>query len=147
MGLDKDYFFVQGLKSPECVKLLFNCLQNLETETKNVKEISLAAKEWRIKDTEQLKEMNSEIAFINHKFLEFGKEIKNSDEEIKSLRKENSCLPKRLEEMGQVLDGQEQYFDCNILLPFDYSWSWWSGRLRHWWIVYKSNRRAFESKN
>ena len=45
MGLDKDYFFVQGLKSPECVKLLFNCLQNLETETKNVKEISLAAKE------------------------------------------------------------------------------------------------------
>ena len=39
MGLDNDDVFAQGLKSPECVKLLnyyvFNCLQNLETEMKN----------------------------------------------------------------------------------------------------------------
>ena len=44
MGLDKDDVFAQGLNSPECVKLLFNCLQNLDTEIKNIKEI-LAAKE------------------------------------------------------------------------------------------------------
>ena len=47
-------FFAQSLKSPECVKLLFNCLQNLETEMKNVKDISLAAKKWQMKDTDQL---------------------------------------------------------------------------------------------
>ena len=46
MGLDSDEVSARGLKSPECVKLLFNCLQNLETEMKNVKEISLPAKEW-----------------------------------------------------------------------------------------------------
>ena len=83
MGLDKDDVFAKGLKSPECVKPLFNCLQNLETEMKNVKEISLAAKEWQIKGTEQL---------INQKFLDLEKEIKNNNEEIKSLRKENSYL-------------------------------------------------------
>ena len=58
------------------VKLLFNCLQNLETEMKNMKKISLAAKEWQSKGTEQLSEMNSAITFINEKFVEFEKEIK-----------------------------------------------------------------------
>ena len=37
MRLDKDDVFAQGLKSPECVKLLFKCLQNLETEHMNQK--------------------------------------------------------------------------------------------------------------
>ena len=48
MGLDSDDAFAQSLKSSECVKLLFNCLQSLETEMKIVKEISPAAKEWQI---------------------------------------------------------------------------------------------------
>ena len=116
MGLDNDDVFAQGLKSPECVKLLFNCLQNLETEMKNVKEISLAAKKWQIKCTEQLNEMNSAITFINEKFVEFEKEIKNNNEEIKRLGKENSYLTKRLEEMDAVLDRQEQYSRRNCLL-------------------------------
>ena len=54
MRLDKDDVFAQALKSPESVKLLFNCLQSSETEMKTVKEISLAVKEWQIKGTEQL---------------------------------------------------------------------------------------------
>ena len=73
----------QDAKSPECVKLLFNCLHNLETETKNTKEISLAAKEWQIKGTKQLSEMNSAITFILEKIAEFEKEIKNNNKEIK----------------------------------------------------------------
>ena len=64
MGLET-YVFSQGLKSPECVKILFNCLQNLETEIKRIKEISLAAKDWQIKGTEQLNDMSKAINFIN----------------------------------------------------------------------------------
>ena len=56
------------------------------------------------------------ITFINEKFVEFEKEIKNNNKEIKSLRKENSYLMKRLEEMDAVLDRQEQYSRCNCLL-------------------------------
>ena len=48
--------------------------------------------------------MNSAIIFINEKFIEFEKEIKNNNEEIKSLRKENSYLMKRLVEVDAVLD-------------------------------------------
>ena len=40
MGQDKVDVFAQG-----CVKLLFNCLQNLKMEKKNANEISLAANE------------------------------------------------------------------------------------------------------
>ena len=82
MGLDRDDVFAQDLKSPECVKLLLNRLQKLETKMKNVKEISFSAKEWPIKGTEQLNEMNLAITFINEKFVEFEKEIKNNNEEI-----------------------------------------------------------------
>ena len=62
---------------------------------KNVNEISLAAKEWQIKGTEQINEMNSAITFINEKSFVFEKEIKNNNEEIKILGKENSYLRKR----------------------------------------------------
>ena len=76
MGLDLNDIFAQGLQSPQCDKLLFNCLQNLET-----------AKEWQIKGVEQLNEMNSETTFLKGKFVAFEKEIKNNNEEIKSLEK------------------------------------------------------------
>ena len=114
MGLDKDDVF--ALKSPECVKLLFNCLQGLETEMKTVREIPLAVKEWQIKGTEQLNEMNSVITFINEKFVEFERKIKSNNKEIKSLRKENSYLTKRLDEIDAALDRQEQYSRRNCLL-------------------------------
>ena len=71
IGLDEDDVFAQGLKSPECVKLLFSYLQNLETEMEIVKEIPLVATEWQIKGTEQLNKMKSAIAFINEQFVEF----------------------------------------------------------------------------
>ena len=116
MGLDKDDVFAQALKSPECVKLLFNCLQSLETEMKTVREISLAVKEWQIKGTEQLNEMNSVITFINEKFVEFERKIKSNNKEIKRLRKENSYLTKRLDEIDAALDRQEQYSRRNCLL-------------------------------
>ena len=62
---------------------------------KNVNEIFFAAKEWQIKGTEEINEMNSAITFINEKSFVFEKEIKNNKEEIKILGKENSYLRKR----------------------------------------------------
>ena len=76
MGLETDDFFSQRLKSPECVKILLKCLQNLETETKRLKEISLAAKDWQIKNNEQLNDINKAINFMNGKFEEFEKDLK-----------------------------------------------------------------------
>ena len=116
MGLETDDVFSQVLKLPECVKILFNCLQNLETEMKSIKEISLAAKNWQIKGTEQLNNMNKAINFVNEKFEEFKNDLKKKEEEINVLKQENSYMNKRLDEMDVVVDRQEQYPWHNCLL-------------------------------
>ena len=84
------------------MKVLFNCLQNLERETKSIKEIYLAAKDWQIKGTEQLNDMNKAMNFINEKFEEFEKELKKKEEEIKH-------LDKRFDKMDAlVVDGSQE---------------------------------------
>ena len=107
MGLETDDVFSQGLKLPECLKILFNCLENLETKMQNIKEISLAAKDWQIKGTQQLNDKNTAINFTNKKFENFEKALKKKDEETKLLEKENNCLNKRLDEMDAAVDRQE----------------------------------------
>ena len=82
MGLETDDVFSQGLKSPEYVKILLNCLQNLETEMKSIKEISLAAKDWQITGTEQLNDMKKAINFINEKFENFEKPLKKKERRL-----------------------------------------------------------------
>ena len=52
---------------------------------KSIKEISLAAKDWQIKGTEQLNDMNKAINFINEKFEDFEKTLKQKEDEIKCL--------------------------------------------------------------
>ena len=116
MRLETDDVFSQGLKSPEYVKILLNCLQNLETEMKSIKEISLAAKDWQITGTEQLNDMNKAINFINEKFENFEKPLKKKDEEIKLLEKENNYLNKRVDERDAVVDRQEHYLRRNCFL-------------------------------
>ena len=97
MALETDDVFSQGVKLPECMKILFNCFQNLETEMKSIKEISLAAKDWQIKGTQQLNDMKKAINFIDRKFKDFEKVLKEKDEEIKLLEKESNYLNKRLD--------------------------------------------------
>ena len=79
MGLETDDVFSQGLKSPECVKILFK----LETELKSTKEISLTTKDWQIKRTEQLNDMNKAINLINEKTEDFEKNLKKKDKDLK----------------------------------------------------------------
>ena len=47
---------------------------------KCIKEIYLAAKDWQIKDTEQLNDMSKAINFIDEKFEEFEKRIEEKNE-------------------------------------------------------------------
>ena len=60
--------------------------------------------------------MNKAINFINEKFEDFEKALKEKDEKIELLKKENNYLNKRLDEMDAAVDRQEQYSRCNCLL-------------------------------
>ena len=60
--------------------------------------------------------MNKAISFISEKFEEFEKDLKKKEEGIKLLKKENSYLNKRLDEMDAAVDRQKQYSRRNCLL-------------------------------
>ena len=94
------------------MKILFNCLQKLTS----IKEISGAARDWQMKGTEQLNDMNKVINFINEKFEEYQKALKEKDEETKLLEKVKNYLNKRLDKMDVVVVKQEQYSRRNCLL-------------------------------
>ena len=63
--------FAGGLKSSECVSILFNCLQNLEKEMKNLRDIAHTTQENQIKGTKQLTDLLESVNFINEKFQEY----------------------------------------------------------------------------
>ena len=94
------------------MKILFNCLQKLTS----IKGISGAARDWQMKGTEQLNDMNKVINFINEKFEEYKKALKEKDEEIKLLEKVKNYLNKRIDKMDAVVAKQEQYSRRNCLL-------------------------------
>ena len=54
MGLETDDVFSQGLKKTECVKILFNCLQNLETEMNSIKKYLLLLRTSRLNELSSL---------------------------------------------------------------------------------------------
>ena len=83
--------FAEGLKSPECVSILFNCLQNLEKEMKILRDIAQTTQENQIKGTTQLTDLQESVNFINEKFQEYEQDRREKEWEIKEL-KENISL-------------------------------------------------------
>ena len=83
---------------------------------KSIKEICLTAKDWEIKRTEELNDMNKVINFINEKFEEFENDLKKKEEQTKLLKKENNYLNKRPDKMDAVVDRQEQCSRRNYVL-------------------------------
>ena len=66
---DNTEVFAEGLKSPECISILFNCLQN--SETKILRDIAQKTQENQIKSTTQLTDLQESVKFINEKFQEY----------------------------------------------------------------------------
>ena len=108
--------FAEGLKSPECVSILFNCLQNLEKEMKILRDIAQTTQENQIKGTTQLTDLQESVNFINEKFQEYEQDRREKEREIKELKENISTLSKRLDDLDSVVDRQEQYSRRNRLL-------------------------------
>ena len=84
--------FEESLKSGNCVKILINCMKNIE---KKVKELLLLAQkniEKHIKGKSDLSEITKAIYLISGKFDDYGKERREKDKIIKELKSEESDL-------------------------------------------------------
>ena len=65
--------FEESLKSEDCVKILLNCLRNLE-EVKDIHKLALSNNKNQIKDEKQLANLSESIKFISNKFGEIENE-------------------------------------------------------------------------
>ena len=73
--------------------------------------------EWsQIKGTQQLKEVNDAIKFINEKFEEFEADRREKEREIAELKSTRKSLNVCLDKADRTLDRQEQYSRRNCLL-------------------------------
>ena len=107
--------FAEGLKSEDCVVILFHCVQNLE-KMKEMCAMTEASQANQIKGTQELVEMNKAISHINEIFEEYQKDKKKNEEKINNLEKKVSEMSSKIENLEKSIDDQEQFSRRNCLL-------------------------------
>ena len=61
---DVDSAFTTSMDSPECLQILFNCLQNVEKSVKEMHEMQEKSRSSQIKGELQFKELSEAVEFI-----------------------------------------------------------------------------------
>ena len=114
-SLDEGSVFGEGVDNMECRGILFNCLQNLE---KQMKELLHNTNESQIKGEKQLKDLTDSVGFISAKIDEYEKERKQSQIVINDLKKEVVFLSKSVVTLESRLESQEQYLRRNCVVAW-----------------------------
>ena len=84
--------FQESLKSPDCMKTLLNCLQNLDKQVKELYILVQSSNKKHIKSKEHLSDLNESINFMTKTFFDYEKDRANKEKLIKYLREELSSL-------------------------------------------------------
>ena len=88
---------------------MYDCLKNLDKKVNEIHLLSTTANDAQIKGTQQLKEVNDPIKFVNEKFEELEVDRKEKEREIAELKSAINSLNVRLDKADRALDRQEQY--------------------------------------
>ena len=99
-----DAVFSEGIDSPRCASILYDCLKNSEKKVNEIHLLSTTTNDAQIKGTQQLKEMNDTIKFINEKFEEFEADRREKEREIAELKGTINSLNVRLDKADRALD-------------------------------------------
>ena len=109
-------FFFWNADSLRCISILYDCLKNLN---KKVNEIHLlTTNDVQIKGTQELKEVNDAIKFINEKFKEFEADRREKEQELAEIKSTINNLNVRLDKADRDVGRQEQYSRRNCLLIY-----------------------------
>ena len=71
LNQDDTDVFAEGIDSPRCVSILYDCLKKLDKKVNEIHLLSATTNDDQIKGTQQLKEVNDVTKFINEKVEEF----------------------------------------------------------------------------
>ena len=102
-----DGVFVEGLESPECIGILFNCLRNVERQTKDIYTLAHSTQDHQIKGQKQL---------IDKIIQDLKSKKVKKDKIIQDLKSEVDSLSTKVEKLDKLQDQQEQYSRRNSLL-------------------------------
>ena len=92
-----DEVFKDSFDSPGCVKILFNCMQNIERKL-DVLDFKLeATHQNQIKGKSPLSSLHETVEFLSKKFDDL---VKEKDEQIKNLTEKNKELKKKRNRAG-----------------------------------------------
>ena len=112
----EDDVFAESLKSPECIEILFNCLRNVERQTKDIYTLAHSTQDHQVKGEKQLINLTESINFLSEKFKEYEEDSGKKDKVIEDLKSEVDSLPTKIEKFEELQDQQEQYSRRNCPL-------------------------------
>ena len=81
-----DDVFAESLKSPECIEILFNCLRNVESQTKDIYTLAHSIQDHQIKGEKQLIDHTESTNFLSEKFKEYEEDKAKKDDLIEDLK-------------------------------------------------------------
>ena len=75
-NLEVGSVFTTSMDSPECLQILFNCLQNVEKSVKEIHKMQEKTQSSQIKGELQLKDLSEAVEFITKKIDQYETERK-----------------------------------------------------------------------
>ena len=115
-NLEVGSVFTTSMDSPECLQILFNCLQNVEKSVKEIHEMQEKTQSSQIKGELQLKDLSEAVEFITKKFDQYETERKEKEKIINDLQGKVSEMLNEIEVLKNSLDPQQQYSRRNCVL-------------------------------
>ena len=79
-----DDVFAEGLKNPDCVLILANCLRSLEQQVKETFDLAKKSSESQIKDEVALQDVSKAISFIGERFDAYEQERRGNEKKMKN---------------------------------------------------------------
>ena len=111
-----DDVFTEGLSSPDCVKILYNCIKNVENQIHDIHSKAEETKMSQIKGEQHLINLNQTVNFICEKFDDYERDRAEKEKIISDLQKNINDMSETLESLKGCLDRKEQYSRRTCLL-------------------------------
>ena len=116
VSANNDEPFTEGLKYPECVRILMNCMQNLEKKFGQIFKMLEKTEARQIKGECQLTDLAKGVEFITQKFDEYEKDRREKDAIIAALQSELKNSNIKVEDIEKKIERQEQYPRRNYII-------------------------------
>ena len=90
-----DDVFTEGMKSPECLHILVNCMKNIEAKIKEIWEMNQVTLDNQIKGQCQLRDLVKSIEFYNERCGELERDNRKKEEKINELEEKSRKIGKK----------------------------------------------------